>query len=201
MKVNKHKCGGCGELGHKLPSCRHVPGHEGKSRCATCKEWLSVDEFSIRNKKTGVLQRLCKECMRPYRRKWYRKHHEEQVARTLANRLAKKEAIRDMKSNPCTDCGQTFHWAVMDFDHLDGKEKESSVSVMVQNGVSMDRILAEISKCELVCSNCHRLRTWNRLDETERERIRNTVLAGHARARERGVVVGGSRKVFTRRDP
>jgi len=187
------RCSGCGKVGHRLPSCREVPGREGKSRCAGCKEWLPDEAFSIRNRTTGQLQRLCKECLRPYRRKWYRKHHEEQVARTLANREAKKALIRDLKSKPCVDCGQSYHWFVMDFDHRNG-EKTKNVSRLLQEGVATEKLLAEIAKCDLVCSNCHRIRTWERLTVEERARIRDAVLEGHEKARSRGVVFGAKRK-------
>jgi hypothetical protein len=195
--TDQHRCGGCGQLGHKLPSCRSVPGREGKSRCATCKEWLPVGDFSVKNKTTGELQRLCKECIRPYKRKWYRKHHEEQVARTVANMQAKKEAIRELKSKPCTDCGKTYHWYVMDFDHVRG-EKKGGVSALLQSGKSLSKLLEEVAKCDLLCSNCHRIRTWNRLDDVERERIRLNIIEGHARTRETGVPQGRRKKGLAR---
>lgn len=147
----------------------------------------------MKNKTTGELQRLCKECILPYKRKWYRKHHEEQVARTAANMRAKKEAIRELKSRPCTDCGGVFHWYVMDFDHVRG-EKLGGVSALLQNGKSLSKLMAEIAKCDLVCSNCHRLRTWNRLDDVAREEIRIRIIESHARSREQGKPLGRPRK-------
>ena len=36
------------------------------------------------------------------------------------------------------------------------------VSAMVTRGVAMEMILEEIAKCDLVCANCHRMRTWTR---------------------------------------
>lgn len=65
------------------------------------------------------------------------------------------------KSHPCLDCGQTFHQCQMDFDHVEGT-KDGAVGWMANRPVSVKRLLAEIAKCEAVCSNCHRLRTWNR---------------------------------------
>jgi len=46
----------------------------------------------------------------------------------------------------------------MDFDHVRG-EKVLSISAMVHKGFSWESILAEIAKCDVVCSNCHRIRT------------------------------------------
>ena len=80
----------------------------------------------------------------------------------------------------------------MDFDHVRGKT--AGISRLLQANVSMTRLLAEIAKCDLVCSNCHRIRTWNRLDPAARERIRIAVLDGHKKARQRGVLFGAKRK-------
>ena len=66
-----------------------------------------------------------------------------------------------LKSAPCTDCGGTFHPECMDFDHITG-EKIESVSVMVSKSYSLAKVQEEIDKCQLVCANCHRLRTYYR---------------------------------------
>lgn len=78
------------------------------------------------------------------------------------NRRAKdrlRQIIRDAKSVPCTDCGVQYPHYVMDFDHLG--DKEYNVGSMVGLG-SKTKLLAEIEKCEVVCSNCHRERTYSR---------------------------------------
>jgi|SRR5882757_216449 len=68
--------------------------------------------------------------------------------------------VRGLKSNPCTDCGGLFHPVAMDFDHLGDKER--NIADMVRDGSLIANIDKEVAKCELVCSNCHRLRTAKR---------------------------------------
>lgn len=63
-----------------------------------------------------------------------------------------------LKSNPCTDCNNNFPPCALDFDHL--MNKQNLVSSLWNRKESV--ILEEISKCELVCANCHRIRTFNR---------------------------------------
>lgn len=72
--------------------------------------------------------------------------------------------VNDLKSKPCTDCGQTFHPAAMDFDHIND-DKSYNIAYLVHIGCTEQTLLTEIAKCELVCSNCHRVRTWTRLRE------------------------------------
>lgn len=65
----------------------------------------------------------------------------------------------ELKSAPCMDCGQTFPPCCMDFDHVRG-EKTRGVGNMITYNTK--KFFEEISKCDLVCANCHRIRTQNR---------------------------------------
>jgi protein-arginine kinase activator protein McsA len=60
----------------------------------------------------------------------------------------------------CADCGISYPPYVLDFDHL--RDKEFGISRAIQMGKSLDKIVKEIEKCEIVCSNCHRQRTHDR---------------------------------------
>lgn len=73
------------------------------------------------------------------------------------------EKVRTHKEGtPCTDCGMTFPYECMDFDHRVSSEKTNNVGTMVAHGWSWELIEAEIAKCDLVCANCHRTRTRKR---------------------------------------
>lgn len=58
----------------------------------------------------------------------------------------------------CSDCGYKEHAVALDFDHRDPETKIANVSAMRQ--ASKKTLLAEIEKCDVVCANCHRVRTW-----------------------------------------
>jgi hypothetical protein len=68
--------------------------------------------------------------------------------------------VRGLKAVPCVDCHQHFPTEVMDFDHLEGKE--ALISKLVYTA-SAERLLREIRNCQVVCANCHRLRTTARI--------------------------------------
>lgn len=76
------------------------------------------------------------------------------------SRAARLAKVAEFKSLPCMDCGNTFPSECMDFDHVKPGKIER-VSQLAWNG-SMQAVLDEIAKCELVCSNCHRIRTRQR---------------------------------------
>lgn len=68
--------------------------------------------------------------------------------------------INKIKDVPCSDCKQKYPPYVMDFDHRDRKFKEIDVGRMINGGWSKKNVDREIRKCEIVCANCHRIRTY-----------------------------------------
>lgn len=60
------------------------------------------------------------------------------------------------------DCGVKFVWYIMEFDHVRGV-KIFNISKMVGRG--MKAVLEELAKCDVVCANCHRIRTFKRKQE------------------------------------
>jgi len=96
---------------------------------------------------------------------WYpanRKKHQGLVkSYARGHRKEVADVINEMKRKPCMDCGLVFPPICMDFDHRPGTKKVRNVSQMVRDS-SLNTVLVEISKCDLVCSNCHRIRTHSR---------------------------------------
>jgi hypothetical protein len=62
---------------------------------------------------------------------------------------------------PCSDCGERYPPCAMDFDHRDPSTKRAAVTRMIGRA-GTQRLLDEIAKCDIVCANCHRLRTSRR---------------------------------------
>jgi hypothetical protein len=65
-----------------------------------------------------------------------------------------------LKNRPCADCNGWFEPCQMDWDHVKGQKLFAIARVSAC--VNKKELLEEIKKCELVCSNCHRLRTIRR---------------------------------------
>ena len=74
----------------------------------------------------------------------------------------RKEKLAVFKAlRGCADCGERDP-LVLDFDHLPGTNKIASLSYMANKTVAWPKIVAEIEKCDVVCANCHRRRTFSR---------------------------------------
>lgn len=120
----------------------------GTKSCNRCKRVLPTDNFYKNRAETTGLQRWCKDCSRDNTTSTKRKYREE------LNRI-KTDA-------GCVDCGYNSHPEALEFDHLPGYTKLDKVSGLFDKGGSWSLVLEEVSKCEVVCANCHRVRTFNR---------------------------------------
>jgi hypothetical protein len=70
-----------------------------------------------------------------------------------------REYVADIKKDAvCADCGGKFPPCVLDFDHV--PERGPKLFNIGTSDVSIKRLEAEIAKCDIVCANCHRIRTW-----------------------------------------
>lgn len=97
------------------------------------------------------------------RLRYYRRNHVRMKEHRLVKLKEHQAFISEHKKRPCADCGVSYPPYVMDFDHVRGVKKFA----LGTNGASrsMNRIIEEIAKCDVICSNCHRERTQRRLAE------------------------------------
>ena len=102
-----------------------------------------------------------REQKRIYKNIYYKKHPEYFKEANKRVSFRTKELIWSVRaSNYCTDCKRYFHPACMDFDHLKNKKCTIGKEYWAKK---FETIFKEIKKCQLVCSNCHRLRSYKRL--------------------------------------
>ena len=137
--------------------------------CKRCDSTKPVSEFTPSAGRYDGLQTYCRECMRIYRREHYRSNPQpyKDRAKELKRKIA--EHLKEHKSVPCMDCNVQYPSYVMDLDHREEHDKVVDVSKMVSLG-NWSKYLAELKKCDVVCSNCHRERTHQRrLDRSSSE--------------------------------
>ena len=101
------------------------------------------------------------ESQRSAKRRYYERNREVYREKNRRKRDRMREVLRQAKSKPCTDCGGEFPYFVMDLDHREGEVKGKEVGRLIAT-LSFRRLLVEIVKCDVVCSNCHRIRTHSR---------------------------------------
>lgn len=127
----------------------------------------------IRNREKELFEAAARYKAEPdkqkkYKREWYERNRLAMIPAAKARREKTREFINVHKSGPCTDCGNCFPSCAMDFDHVRGV-KYRDIGKML-NHTNTALVFAEIEKCEVVCANCHRVRTFNRQQEKKKER-------------------------------
>ncbi|AXH66851.1 HNH endonuclease [Streptomyces phage StarPlatinum] len=98
------------------------------------------------------------EKSRAAKRAHYHKNKEQYKLRNTQRKLEMRNYLIELKRVPCMDCGNSYPFYCMDFDHRDPSEKEGNIGQIVNNG-SWNKLYAEVAKCDVVCANCHRIRT------------------------------------------
>lgn len=123
--------------------------------CTKCGEEKPEDQFSWKVK--DVRRRAdCKECCAKASSEHYKNNKDEYINRNTVRRNKKRAMVRGiLDKSSCIACGEDCN-ACLDFHHPDPSLKDGNVSILVSDLRSDERILNEISKCVVICSNCHR---------------------------------------------
>ena len=138
-----------------LPVVRLCVWKSGAVRtCSRCGYDLPVESF---NRHRDGLQWWCRSCFAAYFRERGDTHRRQSHAAKLARQRVLRAAILEhLLCHPCVDCGETDP-VVLEFDHV--ADKSASISVLLSSTATRKAVDAEIARCEVVCTNCHRRRT------------------------------------------
>lgn len=90
-----------------------------------------------------------------YHKAWTERNRDKRRAANERWRISQRDWFKALKETlACERCGES-HIACLEFHHKDPKKKEKALC-LVANNWGKKRLLAEIAKCEVLCSNCHR---------------------------------------------
>ena len=127
-------------------------------KCIKCQQDKDEQEFSLDKTRKSGRANWCKECHNVYSRNRYLKDEERQRKLYFKHKDIKakhKEVVNKyLKEHPCIKCGND-DIRVLDFHHRNPKEKERGVSQLLLYRI--EKIMEEISKCDVLCANCHRI--------------------------------------------
>lgn len=122
-----------------------------------------LGEFSRSARRRDGVHSICKACRRIYDHERYERIHGRSIEyRPLRSERGRGAWLRSLKEGrPCADCGRVYPPQVMQWDHRPGSEKLGHIGEDFW-GRTREEVLTEIAKCDLVCTNCHILRTFSR---------------------------------------
>ncbi len=166
-----------------------MPSGEVQKRRTHCPNGHIYDAANTRIKitKEGHTERYCRACARvriqrrrdqpggrefaaAATRKW-RSENREHCNKLWRDKRSEKKAWIDSHKLACVRCGED-HPSCLEFDHRIPAEKDFPISTAYCS-LSLERIKAEIQKCDVLCSNCHRKRHWDERHEL-REFLRHS---------------------------
>lgn len=105
--------------------------------------------------------------LKEYQREWYQKnkHRQRERANTRVASYRKRNQdwmLNHLIHNPCMDCGET-NTIVLQCDHH-SDDKEYNPGDVITRGGPLQRLIDEVAKCDIVCANCHVIRTQTRVN-------------------------------------
>lgn len=126
-------------------------------RCGQCGEEKPLEAF---HRWREGHQPWCRACRRSYDARYHAQNRERRLAqKQLLQAEFKRWYLALKEGRPCSDCGGVFHPAAMQWHHLPGQPKTANVADLGRRH-SRRRVIEEIARCELVCANCHAVRTF-----------------------------------------
>ena len=106
--------------------------------------------------------------IREYDKGWYQRHRERRLEKRRQHSEELKQWLNQYKSQlRCVKCGEN-HPACIQFHHRNREEKSFGIGGIVRKThVSIKRLEKEISKCEVLCGNCHAKLHWQETHMTD----------------------------------
>ena len=103
-------------------------------------------------------QRFCSDKCR--KAAHYQNNKEYYSNKFKENYRKRTEALNKIKlDSGCKTCGYNAHPAALEFNHIDPATKSANIADKIMHW-SWGRILEEVEKCEVLCSNCHRIHSY-----------------------------------------
>lgn len=134
--------------------------------CTQCKFPKDLEDFTkTKNTKDGRIG-ICKSCMNDRNKAFYAKNKEVCKERSKKTTEQARQRFQDFKKTlKCLDCGEP-RWWVLQFHHRDPSKKELTIGKFIP---SKEKLEKELSKCDVLCANCH-------LDRHHQERLKTKSL-------------------------
>ena len=124
--------------------------------CCMCKVEKPCEDFLWKNKSKGIRHYQCRECYKLVRKKSYESNREYYLNKNIKKKNQNRDWFLEYKKDKsCLICNES-ETVCLDFHHKNENEKFTELSKMKYSTYSLNKIIEEIDKCVILCSNCHR---------------------------------------------
>jgi hypothetical protein len=128
--------------------------------CCWCKQKKKINYFSLNKLHKDGHNDSCRDCTNDYRRKYYIRNKDREKDYAKKWRQGFQDIINEYKLNGrCVKCGEN-HPATLDFHHTTNEKNFEIANAARIVGITKEKLIEEITKCVILCSNCHRKHHW-----------------------------------------
>lgn len=127
------------------------------------------ERYQLQREERIAKQKLYHEAHKEERSKYMKSYKTRNAQKTRDDMKrfmdSRRAWLHKLKDVPCLDCGVKYPPVCMDFDHRTGETKLFNIATITRwNNSNID---TELAKCDIVCANCHRIRTYKRAKKME----------------------------------
>jgi hypothetical protein len=123
-------------------------------KCSKCQDWLTSDQYNWKNRARGIRYTRCKKCWNEQNKIRYETNKRYYVEKAQRSKEKIRRWLMTLKAERgCSSCKES-HPACLHFHHLDPELKLFEIGDATLSR-SKETIEIEISKCIVLCSNCH----------------------------------------------
>jgi len=127
-------------------------------KCTKCLKNRPLNDYHWDNKSKGYRASRCKDCIANYKKECYQENKEYYKNKYQKWSAQGRQYVWNyLLDHPCVDCGEEDR-IVLEFDHIDPSKKRRGIATL-RGHSSLDKLKAEMKKCEVRCANCHRRKT------------------------------------------
>jgi predicted transcriptional regulator len=109
--------------------------------CSKCMVTKPASDFYLRKERENELTGYCKSC-----------NSKDVIERMQTT----KHILVELKGGKCQLCSFSEYIGALEFHHIDPKTKDKGMSRLIRGKINQ-KIIDEVNKCVLVCSNCHKM--------------------------------------------
>lgn len=129
-------------------------------QCSGCGVKKPITEFTNRKGSSDGYNARCRKCTQAFAKRHYDENRGYYLTKARKKEAAYFEWFSSLKEGrSCEQCGES-HPACLDFHHRDPSKKEFDLGMVKRKQFAKQRVLDEIAKCAVLCSNCHRKLHW-----------------------------------------
>jgi len=144
----------------------HRDGEEKKFSLSNATRLIySLDKLQEELNKCDV---YCANCVKTLKTEQFLEDSSDTSTRER-RRKKLKGIVDSIKDTVCSECGEKFPPYVMELDHVDPSKKTDSISKMITKEKPLEKILDELGQTRVICTNCHRIHTYNQRHPAELE--------------------------------